>query len=452
MIATYLKSSLLSRPQMRIRTTTHIGIAIAILVIGLFDTTAVEAASITAPTDYVIPQGTVGSVPISVTTDATPDIVGVDVIIQYDSSVIEVFSSGATSVTTSGYETDGWFLERNVVFSSGDTKEIRISAASTGTALPVSATSTLFAINFQAAAATSPTSSPLAMTLADLNETTVTATSGSVKLGGVTGVLTVTPDPVKPSRYVDISLTDTDNSGAGTASVTINSRGTSGGTINETQPISLTEVGATGVFTGGFSTTYGTSSVSGGAFEVAPGDVLDGQYTDAFDASGDAGSSTDEITVAAGTDGTVVTSRASVTIGSNLTVTGTDANLNDAGAPDAPVQVTVVRFNASGMTVVDSETVTVSSSGVGVTILTSGSAGSSGDGTLNVQAGDQLVASYDDETSSTGAAVAGILSITTTDGSFTVPSDIEVTEDLVFSMTDTDIEDGSVISGNAPVL
>ena len=116
------------------------------------------------------------------------------------------------------------------------------------------------------------------------------------------------------------------------------------------------------------------------------------------------------------------------------------------------MQVTVVRFNASGMTVFDSETVAVSSSGVGVTILTSGSAGSSGDGTLNVQAGDQLVASYDDEASSTGAAVAGILSITTTDGSFTVPSDIEVTEDLVFSMTDTDIEDGSVISGNATVL
>ena len=412
---------------MRIRTTTHIGIAIAILVIGLFDTTAVEAASITAPTHYVIPQGTVGSVPILVTTDATPDIMGVDVIIQYASSVIEVFSSG-------------------------DTKEIRISAASTGTALPVSATSTLFAINFQAAAATSPTSSPLAMTLADLNETAVTATSGSVKLGGVIGVLTLTSDPVKPSRYVDISLTDTDNSGAGTASVTINSRGTSGGTINETQPISLTEVGATGVFAGGFSTTYGTSSVSGGAFEVAPGDVLDGQYTDAFDASGDAGSSTDEITVAAGTDGTVATFPASVTIGSNLTVTVTDANLNDAGAPDAPVQVTVVRFNASGMTVFDSETVAVSSSGVGVTILTSGSAGSSGDGTLNVQAGDQLVASYDDEASSTGAAVAGILSITTTDGSFTVPSDIEVTEDLVFSMTDTDREDGSVISGNATVL
>ena len=184
---------------MRIRTTTHIGTAIAILVIGLFDTTAVEAASITAPTHYVIPQGTVGSVPISVTTDATPDIVGVDVIIQYDSSVIEVFSSGATSVTTSGYETDGWFLERNVVFSSGDTKEIRISAASTGTALPVSATSTLFAINVQAAAATSPTSSPLAMTPADLNETSVTATSGSVKLGGVTGVLTLSPTQSNPA-------------------------------------------------------------------------------------------------------------------------------------------------------------------------------------------------------------------------------------------------------------
>ena len=78
---------------MRIRTTTHIGIAIAILVIGLFDTTAVEAASITAPTDYVIPQGTVGSVPILL--NETRDVVSGMLQLDYDPTQYRV--SGVTT-------------------------------------------------------------------------------------------------------------------------------------------------------------------------------------------------------------------------------------------------------------------------------------------------------------------------------------------------------------------
>ena len=411
-------------------------------------------STISAPTDFVIAQGQTGSVPISVTTDASPDVVGVDVTVQYDSSVIDVTG---TPVTQTGHATDGWFLEQNVVTVSGSTKEIRISAASSGAALPTSATSTLFTLNFQAVSATAPTSSALTITLADLNETAASSTNGSVKLGGVTGALTLSPNPVKPSRDVSVTLTDADldiSGGAETINVTINSRATSGGAIKESQLVLLTETGgATGVFTGAFSTTYGTTGSAGGAFEVEAGDVLDGSYTDGFDASGNSGTAvTDEIDVVGGVNGSVATSPASLSAGSNLTVTVTDTDLDDAGAPSAAVQVSVVRFAAGSMTTIETETVTVSSSGVGVAIATSSSAGSAGDGTLNVQAGDQLVANYDDPIGSTGAPVAGNLSITPVTAAFSgVPGTIEVRELLSFSLDDADISDGTRISGAATI-
>ncbi len=428
----------------------------SVSMIGLLSSAA-EAATISAPTDFIIAQGQTGSVPISGTTDASPGVVGVDVIVQYDSSVIELTG---TPITQLGYATEGWSIAHNVFVVSGTVKEIRISAATDGAVaqpeLPASATSELFTLNFQAVSATTPMSSALTLTLADFNEDPVTAVNGSVKLGGVTGALTLSPSPVRPSRDVTVMLTDADLDVSGSAemvSVTINSRATSGGTIKETQTVILTETGgATGVFTGGFTTTYGATVIAGGAFEVIPGDVLDGLYTDGFDASGDSGTAvTDEIDVVGGTNGSVATTPPSITMGNPLTVTVTDADIDDAGAPDAIVQISVVRFTAGLMTVVETETLTVSSSAVGVDIPTSGSSGTPGDGTLNVQAGDQLVAKYDDLIGSTGAPVPGNLSITQTSGSFTVPGTIEVTNDLVFTLTDAGIGDGSRINGTSTV-
>ncbi|MBT5329633.1 MAG: T9SS type A sorting domain-containing protein [Gemmatimonadetes bacterium] len=429
----------------------------SVLAIGLLSSAA-EAATISAPTDFIIAQGQTGSVPISGTTDASPSVVGVDVIVQYDSSVIELTG---TPITQLGYATAGWSIAHNVFVVSGTVKEIRISAATDGAVLqpplPASATSELFTLNFQAVSTLTPMSSALTLTLTDFNEDPVTVVNGSVKLGGVTGALTLSPSPVRPSRDVTVILNDVDlnvNSGsAEMVNVTINSRATSGGTIKETQTVSLTETGAaTGYFIGVFTTTYGVTGTVGGAFEVIPGDVLDGLYTDGFDASGDSGTAvTDEIDVVGGTNGSVATTPSSITMGNPLTVTVTDADIDDAGAPDAIVQISVVRFTAGAMTVVDTETIMVGSSGVGVNISTLGTPGVAGDGMLNVQAGDQLVAKYDDLIGSTGAPVPGNLSITQTSGSFTVPSTIEVTNDLVFTLTDADIGDGSRINGTSTV-
>ena len=384
----------------------------AALMIWTLNIAQADAATVSAPTDFVIAQGQTGAVPISVT-DAGAGVVGVDVTLQYDSSVIEVFGTGSSAIQQSGFSTDGWILEQNIVTVSGATKELRISAASSGSSLPTSGTSTLFTITFQAVGATSPTSSALTLTLADLNEAAVTASSGSVKLGGVTGALTLTPDPVKPSESVLVTLTDADlntsSSTVQTINVTIRSK-TSGGSTKETQLVLLTETGVnTAVFSGGFSTTYGTTGVAGGKFEVVPTDDLEGEYTDGFDANGDAGTAvTDLIDVVAGVDGTVSTSPASVSAGNNVTITVTDA---DQANKTRQVSVSVRRISTSGITIIETETYTVffNGSGVGTVIApTSSAAGSAGNGTLNVQSGDQIIVSYDDQVGSTGAPVAGV--------------------------------------------
>ena len=204
----------------------RIGSALVFL-LSVFIGNSVHAATISAPSDFIITQGQTGAVPISVT-DAGSGIVGVDVTLQFDSSVIEVFGSGSSAIQQSGFATDGWIMEQNVVSVSGTTKELRISAASSGSALPAAGTSALFTVTFQAAPATGPASSPLLLSLADLNESAVSITSGSVKLAGDSGAMTLSPDPVKPSRDVTVTLADadlnTDPASAQSVSVTINSK------------------------------------------------------------------------------------------------------------------------------------------------------------------------------------------------------------------------------------
>jgi hypothetical protein len=413
--------------------------------------------TISVPTDFLIAQGQTGAVPVTATftTGATP--VGIDFTLQYDSNVIEVFSTGSSAVQMDGNATEGWNKEHNVVTVSGSTKEIRISAAANyaSEGLPPG-TSTLFNIVFQAVSTADTMSSPLTITLADINEIAVLSTDGSVKLTGATGVLTLSPDPVKPGRNVVVELTDQDLDTSGAAevvSVTINSRATSGGTIKETQTVILTETGgATGVFTGGFTTTYGATGIAGGAFEVIPGDFLDGEYTDTFDSTGVGDVITDAIQVVVGVTGVVTTSPASLSAGATLTVTVDDADLDDPDANDETVEVSVVRFVAGDMIVVDTELLTVSADGIGVTIPTSSSAGASGDNTLNVGAGDQLVAKYDDPLGSTGAMVPGLLSINPVVAVFdNVPSSLEVRAPLSFDLLDSDIFGGTRIPGGSEV-
>ena len=381
-------------------------------------------------------------------TDAGSGIVGADVTLQFDSSVIEVFGSGSSATQQSGFATDGWIMEQNVVSVSGTTKELRISAASSGSALPAAGTSTLFTVTFQAAPATGPASSPLLLSLADLNESSVSVTGGSVKLADDSGAITLSPDPVKPSRDVTVTLAEadlnTDRASAQSVSVTINSE-TSGGTTKESLSVTLTETGVnTGTFTATITTVFGVSAMAGGAFEVEPGDDIMGAYTDAFDAAGDAGTSvTDSIDVVAGVDGTASTSPAQVNGGDLVTVPVVDPD--EAGAGTLDVDVLVRRVTPSGEVIVETETITLTESPAGsgtfvADVPTSTGSGSAGDGTLNVQSGDQIIVSYDDQISSTGAPKSNVSSITPTTAQFSLASTtIEVTDPVEITIMDSDI-------------
>ena len=79
---------------------------------GLGNNAAEAAKNISAPTDFVIEQGGVGLVPITAFTDGLTGVVGVDVLIEYDSSVIEIFS-GAGTVQQTGHTTEDWYLLYN---------------------------------------------------------------------------------------------------------------------------------------------------------------------------------------------------------------------------------------------------------------------------------------------------------------------------------------------------
>ncbi len=435
----------------RIRTSLYGVIAFALSFLSVH----ADAATISVPTDFIIQQGQTGAVPVSVT-DAGSGIVGVDVTLQFDSSVIEVFGSGSSAIQQSGFATDGWIMEQNVVPISGTTKELRISAASLGSALPASGTSALFTITFQAASVSSPTSSPLLLSLADLNESAVSITSGSVKLAGDTGVLTLSPDPVKPSRDVTVTLSDadldTDAASAQSVSVTVRSK-TSGGSVKESQSVTLTETGNnTGVFTATVTTIYGVSATAGGDFEVEPGDDIEGEYTDDFDAAGGGGASVIEaIDVVAGVDGTASTSPAQVNGGDPVTVTVVDPD--EAGAGTLDVEVIVRRITPSGEVIVETETITLTESPAGSGIFvanvpTSTGPGTQGDGTLNVQSGDQIIVSYDDQISSTGGPKQNITSITPTTAQFSLASTtIEVTDPVEITITDLDVAAGTRIIG-----
>ena len=81
-------------------TTRRIGSALVFL-LSVFIGNSVHAATISAPSDFIITQGQTGAVPISVT-DAGSGIVGVDVTLQFDSSVIEVFGSGSSLYSSRG--------------------------------------------------------------------------------------------------------------------------------------------------------------------------------------------------------------------------------------------------------------------------------------------------------------------------------------------------------------
>lgn len=185
--------------------------------LALLTAASAYAVDISAPS-VVIPSGTTVQVPLSITdAPAASGYTGVDIALRFDSDVVSV-----TSVSVVGTETDGWDFAYNVIedVAAGGMDDLLISAAS-GTPLNVVGTGTLLNVELTAVTSSSPLATNLTFQLAELNETGVTATTGSVKIGGTDGVLQMTPATILPGASVSIQLDDTDLANAGTVDIEV---------------------------------------------------------------------------------------------------------------------------------------------------------------------------------------------------------------------------------------
>ncbi|MEW6753108.1 MAG: FlgD immunoglobulin-like domain containing protein [Candidatus Latescibacterota bacterium] len=415
------------------------------LVVGVLGWAQAEGASVSAPAVQVVPQGTEAAVLLSVT-DAGSNVVGVDLVLRYNEA------AGGDILTfvrleTAGTALSGWTVERNPVANvAGGTDEIRISAASPGAPLPSTGTLTLLRVVFQAAEATAPRATALDLVSAELNEAGVTAVDGLLKLGGTSGVVTLTPDPIRPSQALNVSLADADLEGTGSAAVEVTSR-TAGGGVKETQTLTLAE-GPAGVFSGRMATRYGTGAAANGdTLEIVPGEQIQASYTDAFDVAGNAGIVVvDETAVVGGQTAMVEVAPAAVASGADVTVSVVDLDL--AGGDGVAAQVLV---NRPGTGVVQTEVVglteTPAGSGRFSASVPTGTSPAGGTLQLGVEPGDQIFARYDDPVGDSGEPVPGILSLTPTVAAFTVPAVIEVTDTLRIALSDVDLTTGTRVSG-----
>ena len=297
------------------------------------------AETITMP-GAVIAQGQTADVPIFVT-DPGSGIVGVDIILRYDGSVIK-----ASGINVIGADVENWSILHNIVEGvDGSTDEIRISGAAQndpdhpeyGLPLDVTGTEPLLYVTFDASAASSPTSSALQFTLTDLNEISVSTNSdGSVLLGGDTGTVRLSPDPVRPTQMVTITVNDEDlnRDDEVVESVDVEVTSTQGAQLI----IILTETGgSTGEFTGQITTVFDEDDSGSLPLEIKPGDQISVEYTDAFDGSGGSSVVTAQVSVTGGVDGTVSTTPDQILPGDDVTVTVQDADLGNSGT----IQVTV---------------------------------------------------------------------------------------------------------------
>jgi hypothetical protein len=415
------------------------------------------AATVSTPAAQVIPEGVAGSeVPLSVTGPVS-GVLGVDLVLRYngggDGDVLSVPS--AAEVLLAG-DLAGWTVATNLVpnVDGFGTDEIRVSAAAPTSSLALAVadgvTEPILRVRFTAIATVSPKASPFTVVSAALNEgaIAVTTASGTVVLGGTTGTLSLSPNPVRPTQPVRITVTDADlNQAAGTAETVTVSVSTGG----ETQSVQLTETGLnTGVFAGQIATAYGAAAQGTVPLEIVSGNQIQATYGDALNGVGTALAVTSTIAVSPNVNGTASSSPAVLTIGAPVTVQVIDADLN--ADPTVAESVTVTVINASTG---ETETLVLVETGPDTGIFqaqspTAAGAGTSGNGTLSVNGGDRLAVSYTDAIGANGQPGGMVLSVTPATASFaSLPADLNVGETLSIQVNDlfTSFTGGTRVAG-----
>ncbi|MGD8977852.1 MAG: OmpA family protein, partial [Gammaproteobacteria bacterium] len=216
--------------------------------------------------------------------------------------------------------------------------------------------------------------------------------------GGADGTVTITPNSV-PGDVLDVTVIDSDLAGSGLVSVTVVND-----TTGESETLALVEdAGSPGTFAGNLATVFGTGSGSDddGTLNTQAGDTVTVTYNDLLTASGGSADLTAVDTVAGGADGTISITPTSIP-GDTLSISVADPDLAGSGT----ISVTV-NNEATG----ESETISLTEDTASPGTFTGNlptafgvAAGVDGDGVMNTQAADTVVASYEDVLTVLGGA------------------------------------------------
>ena len=206
-----------------------------------------------------------------------------------------------------------------------------------------------------------------------------------------TAILTLDKSVYEVGEAMSITLTDLDLTGLTSVNVQVTA-------FSDTEVVTLTSSGNS-IFTGSLPTSENNFTANDGILGVSDGEFAEATYTDPIDAVGLSRvvfRSADFVEpTPIGTSGTINIVASSLNVGENVVIIVNDADLSGLN------QISVSVNSGSG----DVENLTLAASGGGVftgQLATTAATGSSGNGTLNVIAGNVITATYNDASDEQG--------------------------------------------------
>ena len=313
-------------------------------------------------------------VPIQISGVSDPSIISVEIFLGYDSGLLTF-----DQVITIGTLSAGWTIEANDVAGTGDSRTLKIAAATNN--LDITTDGTLLVVQFTVANTRVPDSSPLTLEHVLFNDGTPenTTTDGSVTLVGVNGVLTSTPEQIIPRQTITVTVVDVDAdldgvAGTATDQVTVTVTNSNG----DEETLTLVEDAVTaGTFSQTIPTVFGTAENDGDhLIQAQANDLITFTYADALAANGTGPvPRIDQTGVVGGTDGTVDISIASQP-GDVVYIKVVDADIStpplDYMLASTTIDVDVANSTTGQLTVMLSETGAGSGVFVGSLATTSG--------------------------------------------------------------------------------
>ncbi len=281
-----------------------------------------------------------------------------------------------------------------------------------------------------------------------LNGLPASLTSDTSVTGGIAGTIISTVF-VAPGGMISVTITDQDlnNNAATTQTVVITATNQSTG---ETENITCTESGVnSSSFTCSLATAFGTTpgANDSGSMNAQAGNIIRFTYSDALTADGGTAVVYAYTSVTGGVSGTI-TSTVQIIPAGAIAVTVTDADLNtNAGTPQT---VVIVAIN---QTTGETENVTCTENGVNTNVFNCSlatafgtAAGANNSGSMNVQAGDIVRFTYNDNLTTSGGT-ASVFSDTSAaggaNGAITASAVVEAGGMISVTVSDADLNTNS---------